>query len=145
MDNNNFNQAENDLDLMSFDLGEVGGGQQMIIAHKQINDQECYVFTLGNGPKTDDVNQEQPVETNENLGKVGQFVDKIRNRIPGLNKNSNEASKVNAMADNVKLRCFKLSRAEDKKYLIEEYVTPKAVSDVARFFGAGQHEDEFEK
>ena len=145
MMNDDINQRENDLDLMSFDLGEIGGGQQTIIAHKPINDQEYYVFTLGNGPKIDDVSQEQPDEVNKKIGKVGQWVDKIRNCFPILNKNTKNQTEVQAASENVKLRCFKLSRAEGQKYLVEEYVTPKTVSDVARFFGAGKNKGEVEK
>ena len=39
---------EKDLELKSFDLGEKGGGMQLIIASKAISSTEYYVITLGN-------------------------------------------------------------------------------------------------
>lgn len=41
-------QKTRDLELKSFDLGEKGGGMQLIIAAKAINSTEYYVITLGN-------------------------------------------------------------------------------------------------
>ena len=39
---------EKDLELKGFDLGEQGGGMQLIIAAKTISPTEFYVATLGN-------------------------------------------------------------------------------------------------
>lgn len=138
-----------DLDLMSFDLGEIGGGEQVIFAHKPINENEYYVLTLGNGPKSEQETTESQTATgNQNHNKFEtagkQLLDSIRNRIPGLNKISNK----NAVAtdgQSIKLRCFKLSRVEGKKYLIDEYVTPQGVSQVARFIGVGKNNQDISK
>ena len=40
--------TEKDLELKGFDLGEQGGGMQLIIAAKTISPTEFYVATLGN-------------------------------------------------------------------------------------------------
>ena len=37
--------------FQSFDVGERYGGTQLIIDYKVISPTECYVMTLGNGPK----------------------------------------------------------------------------------------------
>lgn len=132
-----------ELDLKGFDLGEIGGGEQMIFASKPINDKEHYVLTLGDGPKsTDEVAQtEQNVNAQKSVG--GQILDNLRNHIPGLNKNAQMNNKQEP--NNIKLRCFKLSHVEGKKYMIEEYVTPKAISEVARFMRGGSAEQETER
>ena len=41
-------QKTRDLELKCFDLGEKGGGMQLIIASKAISSTEYYVITLGN-------------------------------------------------------------------------------------------------
>ena len=132
-----------ELDLKGFDLGEIGGGEQMIFASKAINEKEHYVLTLGDGPKTaEEVGQaEQNVNPQKNAGR--QMLENIRNHIPGLNKNSQANDKQEP--NNIKLRCFKLSHVEGKKYMIEEYVTPKAISEVARFMRGGSAEQETER
>ena len=136
------NEQENNLELMSFDLGEAGGGTQMIFAQKAINQNEHYVLTLGNGPKgtENQTKAQEPTKAANGAGKqlLGNFLSQF-----GRNKNANNQ---NAAAENdaknLKLRCFKLSQTEGKKYKVEEYVTPQGVSDVARFFGAGQQPEQ---
>lgn len=41
-----------DLNLQSFDLGEIGGGKQLIIDYRIISSGEYYVMTLGDAPKS---------------------------------------------------------------------------------------------
>lgn len=48
MDDQKTNQIEK---LQSFDLGERGGGTQIIIDYRVISPTEYYVMTLGNAPK----------------------------------------------------------------------------------------------
>ncbi len=143
---NQINPAENKLDLMSFDLGEAGGGKQLIFAHKAVSPTEHYVFTLGNPPK-DAQNtagqQASPAGENgvkESLGKhlFANFRDRLAN-LKGAGKQANGAEEAPL---NPKLRCFKLSLQEGKKYLVEEYVTPQGVADVARLFAAGKENPE---
>jgi|GEM_PF-3299985 len=150
MENNNQEQTDKGLDLMSFDLGEVGGGEQMIFAHKQISEKEYYVFTLGNGPKLQETDPAKQAAEQATAGVKDPVAKKllksIRHHIPGMNKNATaENETANAASQNMKLRCFKLSRLEGKKFTVEEYVTPQGVSDVARAFGAGQNEPEMGK
>lgn len=139
------NQDQNPLessDIMSFDLGEAGGGEQMIFAQKKIDEKSYYVFTLGNAPRH---MQNQEAEKANN-----QVADKLKGilgKLPGLNKKTNQAEQ-NGQQPNIKLRCFKLThmsayeaqgekpQAKNNEFMIEEYVTPKGVADVARFFGA---------
>lgn len=138
----NHNQQENNLNLMSFDLGEAGGGQQMIFAHKSLSETEHYVFALGNPPKDEQTTKEQPAPAKETASK--QLLNNFRNRFGNL-KGGNQAEASGATQSNLKLRCFKLKHVEGKKYLVEEYTTPQRVADVARFFGAGKDEPEMSK
>ena len=137
------NAAENKLDLMSFDLGEAGGGKQMIFAHKAVSPTEHYVFTLGNPPKDAQNTAGQQAASNgtkETLGKhlFSNFRERLAN-LKGANKQANAEEEVPL---NPKLRCFKLSLQEGKKYLVEEYVTPQGVANVARLFAAGKEDPE---
>ena len=136
MDLNNHDQTENNLDLKSFDLGEAGGGTQLIIADKALSATEHVVFTLGNGPKRDDVvEQDAAKEAN----KVKQFLSTFRMQLGGQKNQMDQAEDDNPK--NMKLRCFKLSREEGlegQKYSVKEFVTLQGIADAARLFGAGQ-------
>ncbi|MCM1404125.1 MAG: hypothetical protein NC133_01265 [Prevotella sp.] len=144
MEPNQQEQTEK-FDLMSFDLGEAGGGKQVIFAHKAISATEHYVFTLGNPPKNAQNAADQPAApTNENAtkGALGkQLFSNFRDRLANL-KNTNKPTTVEENPLNPKLRCFKLSLQEGKKYLVEEYTTPQSVANIARLFGAGQTDPE---
>lgn len=107
-------QPPADFDLMSFDLDPSEGGRQMIIAHRPINATEHYVMALGSGPKDTAAPQASEGAGQEN-GKVGGADGKTQD-------------------DDVKLRFFKLTWVKGKKYLIEEYVTPEGINEVAKFF-----------
>ena len=78
----------------SFDLGEAGGGEQVIIDYREISPTEYYVMTLGNAAKID----------------------------------------LSADSGNIKLRFFKLTFVEANRYLIDEYVSPELICQVARLF-----------
>ena len=134
MENNDYNQAEDDLYLHGFDLKEEGGGKQLIYAQKKINDRESYVFTLGEGPKI-----EMPSETQDNKAKES-VLKQVLTTIRNLNKNAVKLNENVTNQTHIKLRCFKLTRNDNQKYRIEEYVTPEGISEVARFFGAGKNE-----
>ena len=126
-----------DLQLKSFDLGENGGGPQMILAHKAVSEKEHYVFTLGNGPKKTE-EQAEPVDSKNTAGK--QILSSIRDRFMHK-KDQNQTEQEQDDLDNFKLRCFKLSKVEGKKYLVEEYVTPEGVCNVARLFNDSQEKE----
>lgn len=140
------NAAENKLDLMSFDLGEAGGGTQMIFAHKAVSPTEHYVFTLGNPPKDAQNTAEQKNAPAENSGVKGlfgkQMFSNIRDRLANLKGAGKQANATEETPLNPKLRCFKLSLQEGKKYLVEEYVTPQGVANVARLFAEGKEDPE---
>lgn len=106
-------QPSVDFDLMAFDLDPLEGGRQMIIAHRSINATEHYVMALGNGRKQ--AASQASEGAGQGNGKVGGADGKTQN-------------------DDVKLRFFKLTWVEGKKYLIEEYVTPEGINEVAKFF-----------
>ena len=93
--------------LQSFDLGEKGGGTQVIIDYRPIEPGQFYVMTLGNGPK---------LEVN-----------------PDTDTNSD--TKSNEKENNkIKIRFFKLTLRENKKYLIEEFVSLESIRNLARLF-----------
>lgn len=138
-------QDQSELDLQSFDLGEAGGGIQMIIADKAINENEHYVFTLGDGPKAEQ-NAAAAKEPTKTDSSIKGLLNNFRNQF-GAHKaaNPNPAAAETDNPDNLKLRCFKLTRVEglkDNQFRVQEYVTPKGVADVARLFGAGNNEPE---
>lgn len=140
-------QTENSFNLQSFDLGEAGGGKQMIFAHKAINDTEHYVFTLGNGPKdTQDTTVPEPTKTDNNVKTISkQILSNFCNQF-GIRKNAKQKSATEQdEQQNLKLRFFKLSQIEGQKYNIEEYITPQGASDIARMFGNDQDASEMIK
>lgn len=112
MDNEKINPIEI---FHSFDLGELGGGKQLIIDYRAISPVEYYVMTLGNGPKTDLTPDFDIKKLEENYLKNQEIV-------------KNEENK------NIKIRFFKLSLREDNKYLVEEYVSIKTITEVAKLF-----------
>ena len=95
MDKIDNEQLGTNLDLLCFDLGEENGGKQLILEHISISPTEHYVFTIGDGPITENFNKDN---------------------------------------NNIKIRCFKLSKAFDEKYAVKEYVTPEEISKIAELF-----------
>ncbi len=128
------NLTQDELELKSFDLGEMGGGKQVIFASKSITDKEHYVFTFGDGPKNEEA--PQPVDNTPNKSLGRQLFDSISK----LTKKT-QTNEPTPEENLTKLRCFKLSQV-DEKFLVEEYVDPKLICDVARYMGAGKHNDE---
>lgn len=133
------NTSENNLDLMSFDLGEAGGGKQTIFMHKSISETEHYVLALGRAPQNAqeksarhaaDEKQTDDAETSADR----QLLSDFRSRLSDLKipDSKNEDAELNKQ--NLKLRFFKLTRRTEGKnaYLVEEYVTPQSIADVAR-------------
>lgn len=136
---NGKNTTENNLDLMSFDLGEAGGGKQIIFMHKSISETEHYVFTLGNAPQDTQENlvqrgaPEKEIDNTETLLDQ-QLLSNFRNRLSNLKSTDNQNEAAQANEQNLKLRCFKLTQTENREYLVEEYITPKGIANVARIF-----------
>lgn len=106
------------LNLKGFDLGEMGGGEQLIIDSRTVSKTEHYVIALGNAPKID-------IPLNSNIKELEKKYLK--------NKKKEKDIKIKER-DNIKLRFFKLTLKEGKKYLIEEYVTPENISAVSKLF-----------
>ena len=52
------NQSTDSINLKCFDLGEENGGKQLILDHISISPTEYYVFTIGDGQKNKNINQE---------------------------------------------------------------------------------------
>ncbi len=120
------NDKQIDLQLKSFDLGEADGGRQIVLAHKCVSEKEHYLLTMGNGPKiapTENENADSKLSKNQIELNMG-------NRPFNNEKQENDMENL----DNFKLRCFKLSKVEGKKYLLQEYVTPEGIYDVAKMF-----------
>ena len=98
------------LKLKSFDLGEVGGGSQIIIDYKAISPNEYVVMTVGNGAKIP-LLPDSPAE-----------------------KAQTEGSENTSEAGNIKIRFFKLTMLEGNACDIAEYVTVDAICEAARLF-----------
>ena len=110
------NEKTNPIEIFhSFDLGELGGGEQLIIDYRAISPTEYYVMTLGNGPKID-LTPDLDIKKLEEKYLENQEIVK------------------NEKNNNIKIRFFKLSLKEDNKYLIEEYVSIKTITEVAKLF-----------
>ena len=117
-----------DLNLKAFDLGQAGGGMQLIIADKQVNENEHYVFTVGKGMPQLEAQNEMPNQEANGLKKAFMsFRDNI------LKKKPNESQ--NEEKNNIKLRCFKLTWDKDKQMRAEEYMTWEGIAEVAKMFG----------
>ena len=108
------NNSENSINLQSFDLGEPGGGNQLIIDSRVISDTEYYVITLGNPPKIN-------VTPGCNIKELEEKY--LKNKIAPTED-----------ANNLKLRFFKLTLQENNNFLVEEYVTLEGISEISKFF-----------
>lgn len=139
-------QVENDnFDLKSFDLGELGGGKQIIFAHKFINEKEHYVVTLGQGPKNQSNAVSAEPTDEQSQAKNKNMLSNFRNKF-GVHKNTNEqVTSDNTTASNIKLRCFKLLETENKKYTVQEFTTPQGIDYVAKMIGMVSEEPEITK
>ncbi len=114
-------EEDDDLVAKAFDLGERGGGPQTIVAYKRINSTQFYAITLGNGPRTmeDSDVLENEIKKEECIEHDKKF-EELDNRL------------INSDDDDIKIRVFKLTFQENNKYLVEEYVTPEGVINVAK-------------
>ena len=101
--------------LQSFDLGEIGGGEQLIIDFREISSTEYYVVTIGNGPK-------EVLTPNSDMEELKEKY--LKNR-----KNENDEEE-----KNIKIRLFKLTFKQDNKYLVEEFVTLEKITEIAKLF-----------
>lgn len=135
---------EKDLELKGFDLGEQGGGMQLIIAAKTISPTEFYVATLGNSlPKIQNSpKQDLPSDKIMTDEKIKELIKKFESNksIDELNlfKNVEQTDENNKLDDkeknDIKIRFFKLSFIEDELNA-EEYITWQGIVNVAKFMG----------
>ena len=109
----------------SFDLGEAGGGEQVIIDYREISSTEYYVMTLGNGPK---------IDLSADSGSENLKEDEKNKAVEELEKESADYQEKKKTSGNIKLRFFKLTFTEANRYLIDEYVSPELICQVARLF-----------
>ncbi len=127
------NDQTTNFDLTGFSLAEKDGGKQMIIARKFIDENSFYAITLGDGPKTKaQIAAEQNAKTKTSA--VKQFLDSFRKR-----KNQPMTDDINQ--PDVKLRFFKLSRADNEMYTVEEYITLESINEVASYFVADETDE----
>lgn len=135
---------EKDLELKGFDLGEQGGGMQLIIAAKTISPTEFYVATLGNSlPKIQNSpKQDLPSDEIMTDEKIKELIKKFESNksIDELNlfKNVEQTDENKKWDDkeknDIKIRFFKLSFIEDELNA-EEYITWQGIVNVAKFMG----------
>lgn len=135
---------EKDLELKGFDLGEQGGGMQLIIAAKTISPTEFYVATLGNSlPKIQNSpKQDLPSDEIMTDEKIKELIKKFESNksIDELNlfKNVEQTDENKKWDDkeknDIKIRFFKLSFIEDELNA-EEYITWEGIVNVAKFMG----------
>ena len=135
---------ENDLELKGFDLGEQGGGMQLIIAAKTISPTEFYVATVGNSlPKIQNSpKQDLPSDEIMTDEEIKELIKKFESNksIDELNlfKNVEQTDENKKWDDkeknDIKIRFFKLSFIEDELNA-EEYITWEGIVNVAKFMG----------
>ncbi|MBQ5632820.1 MAG: hypothetical protein IIU99_06935 [Treponema sp.] len=129
---------EKDLELKGFDLGEQGGGMQLIIAAKTISPTEFYVATLGNSlpkiqnsPKQDLPSDE--IMTDEEIEELLKECES-KKTIDDFNLFKNNEKNDSTEKKDIKIRFFKLSFIEDELNA-EEYITWQGIVNVAKFMG----------
>ena len=133
---------EKDLELKGFDLGEQGGGMQLIIAAKTISPTEFYVATVGNSlPKIQNSpKQDLPSDEIMTDEEIKELIKKFESNksIDELNlfKNVEQTDENKKWDDkeknDIKIRFFKLSFIEDELNA-EEYITWEGIINVAKF------------
>ena len=130
--------TEKDLELKGFDLGEQGGGMQLIIAAKTISPTEFYVATLGNSlpkiqnsPKQDLPSDE--IMTDEEIEELLKECES-KKTIDDFNLFKNNEKNDSTEKKDIKIRFFKLSFIEDELNA-EEYITWQGIINVAKFMG----------
>lgn len=129
---------EKDLELKGFDLGEQGGGMQLIIAAKTISPTEFYVATVGNSlpkiqnsPKQDLPSDE--IMTDEEIEELLKECES-KKTIDDFNLFKNNEKNDSTEKKDIKIRFFKLSFIEDELNA-EEYITWQGIVNVAKFMG----------
>ena len=95
------------LDNFFIYLPEQSGGEQLILDYKAISPTEYYAFTVGYGPKNNEINDE---------------IEKTDSMNP-----ENEQKKV-------KIRFFKLTFCEGDNYNVEEFVSLEDILDIMKLF-----------
>ena len=135
---------EKDLELKGFDLGEQGGGMQLIIAAKTISPTEFYVATVGNSlPKIQNSpKQDLPSDEIMTDEEIKELITKFESNKSidefNLFKNEEQTDENKKWDDkeknDIKIRFFKLSFIEDELNA-EEYITWEGIVNVAKFMG----------
>ncbi len=135
---------EKDLELKGFDLGEQGGGMQLIIAAKTISPTEFYVATLGNAlpkiqnsPKqdlpSDEIMTDEEIEELIKKFESNKSIDEL-NLFKNVEQTDENKKWDDKEKNDIKIRFFKLSFIEDELNA-EEYITWEGIVNVAKFMG----------
>lgn len=125
--------TEKDLELKGFDLGEQGGGMQLIIAAKTISPTEFYVTALGNPPCKKQNLTSDEIMTDEEIEELLKECES-KKTIDELNLFKNNEKNEEKEKNDIKIRFFKLSFIEDE-LMAEEYITWEGIVKVAKFMG----------
>lgn len=126
------NQEREPLVGQSFNLGEIGGGSQVIIFDEMINPTQHHVLTVGDAPKTEHEQLQEMTSDQEQKSVGRRLFESVRHRLPKLNKTSADE---NSVEDNhTELRCFRLTFQDEAnllngKFNCEEFVNPEMVID----------------
>lgn len=123
--------TEKDLELKGFDLGEQGGGMQLIIAAKTISPTEFYVTALGNPPCKKQNLPSDEIMTDEEIEELLKECES-KKTIDELNLFKNNEKNEEKEKNDIKIRFFKLSFIEDE-LMAEEYITWEGIVKVAKF------------
>lgn len=140
-------QKIRDLELKCFDLGEQGGGMQLIIAAKAISSTEYYAITLGNKSLINNNNHEDSIPQESFNDVEKKFCSQLYWYILSLNANKfkEKGISVNDFISNsydtekdvdkdmndLKMRFFKLNFIDDQLNAIE-YINFEGMCEVAK-------------
>lgn len=131
--------TEKDLELKGFDLGEQGGGMQLIIAAKTISPTEFYVTALGNPPckkqnlPSDEIMTDEEIEELIKKFESNKSIDEL-NLFKNVEQTDENKKWDDKEKNDIKIRFFKLSFIEDELNA-EEYITWEGIVNVAKFMG----------
>ena len=110
------NRQKEPLVGQSFNLGEIGGGSQVIIFDEAISTQQHHVLTAGHAPQTQHEQLQQPTvdDARKSIGRI--MLEKVSHYLPQINKAS-QSEENQAEDNNTELRCFRLTFQDEVNLL----------------------------
>ena len=124
----------NILDWLQKSVGNAQWTKELYNSDLSVQQQKLKdVFTVISDNNVDTIDKTNMEKMAKDLAvKVEKLEAKMAELAERISEKEEEIAK--EANDNFKLRCFKLSKTEDKKFMVEEYITPEGVCNVAKLF-----------